>query len=125
MILVIGRIRESRQDLRRKVGIISKEQVAFDEIKIALRTSLEVARENSSKAGGIEGGGKWGDKFVFGTKDEQSLIIFSLKNLRKEAARVEEEMEVGSTDGEFRERSDWRVDHSFLGCLAHWETKLW
>jgi len=58
MILVIGRIRESRQDLRRKVGIISREQVALDEIKIAFRTSLEVARENSAKTGGIEEGGK-------------------------------------------------------------------
>ena len=125
MILVIGRIRESRQDLRRKVGIISREQVAFDEIKIALRTSLEVARENSSKAGGIEGGGKWGDKFVFGTKDEQSLIISSLKNFRKEVAKIEEEIEVGSTEGGLRERRDWRVDHSFLGFLAHWEIKVW
>ena len=41
MILVIGRIRESRQDLRRKVGMISREQVALDDIKIAFRTSLE------------------------------------------------------------------------------------
>ena len=41
---------------------------------------------------------------TFGTRDEHNLIIFSLKNLRKEAASVEEEMEVGSTDGEFRER---------------------
>ena len=122
MILVIGRIRESRQDLRRKVGIISREQVALDEIKIAFRTSLEVARENSAKTGGIEEGERWGEELTFGTRDEHSLIISSLKNLRKEAARVEEEMEVGSTDGEFRERRDWRVDHSFLGCLAHWVT---
>ena len=45
MILVIGRINESRQDLRRKVGIISREQVAFDDIKIAFRTSLEVVKK--------------------------------------------------------------------------------
>ena len=57
MTLVIRRIRESGQDLRRKVEIISREQVAFDEIKIAFRTSLEVARENSEKTGGIEEGG--------------------------------------------------------------------
>ena len=56
MILVIGRIRESRQDLRRKFGILSRQQVALDEIKIAFRTSLEVARENSAKTGGIEEG---------------------------------------------------------------------
>ena len=123
--MVIGRIRESRQDLRRKVGIISKEQVAFDEIKIAFRTSLEVARENSEKAGGIEEGGIWGEEFILGPKAEQSLIIFSLKNLRKEVSKVEEEKELGSTDGGLRERRDWRIDHSFLGFLAHWEIKFW
>ena len=80
MILVIGRIKESRQDLRRKVGIISREQVAFDEIKIAFRTSLEVARENSDKTGGIEDSGKWGEELTLGTRDEQSLIIFHWKN---------------------------------------------
>jgi len=125
MILVIGRINESRQDLRRKVGIISREQVAFDENKIAFRTSLEVARENSDKTGGIEEGGKWGEELTFGTRDEQSLIILSLKKLRKEVAKVEEDIEVGSTDGGLRERIDWRVDHSFLGFLAHWEIKCW
>ena len=57
----IGRIRESRQDLRRKVGIISREQVALDENRIAFRTSLEVARENSGNTGGIEEDGKWGE----------------------------------------------------------------
>ena len=113
MIFVIGRIRESRQDLRRKVGIISREQVAFDDIKIAFLTSLEVARENSAKTGGIEEGGKWGEDLTSGTKDEQSFIIFSLKNFRKEVAKVEEEIEVGSTDGGLRERRDWRVDHNF------------
>ena len=60
MIVVIGRIRESRQDLRRNVGIVSSEQVAFDEIKIAFRTSLGLARENSTKPGGVEVGGKCG-----------------------------------------------------------------
>ena len=45
MIVVIGSIRESIQDLARKVGIITREQVALDEIKIAFRTSLQVARK--------------------------------------------------------------------------------
>jgi len=43
---------------------------------------------------------------TFGARDEQSLTIFSLKNLRKELAKVLEEMEVGSTDGGLRERRD-------------------
>jgi len=56
MILVMGSIRESIQDLRRNVGIVSREQVAFDEIKIALRTSSELAGENVVKDGGAEVG---------------------------------------------------------------------
>ena len=89
MILVIGRIRESRLYLRRNVGIISRGQVALDGIKIVFRNSFEVARENYVKTGGIEEG----EKLTFETRDEHSLIIFSLKHLRKEAARVEEEIE--------------------------------
>ena len=56
MILVMGSIRESIQDLRRNVGIVSREQVAFDEIKIAFRTSAELAGENVVKDGGVEVG---------------------------------------------------------------------
>ena len=84
-----------------------------------------MARENSAKTEGIEEGRKWGEEFAFWTKDEQSLIIFSLKNFRKEVAKVEDEIDVGSTDGGLRARRDWRVDHSFLGFLAHWEIKFW
>ena len=43
--------------MRRNVGIVSREQVAFDEIKIALRTSSELAGENVVKDGGAEVGG--------------------------------------------------------------------
>ena len=43
---------------------------------------------------------------IFGTRDEQSLIILSLKKLRKEVAKVEEDIEVGGTDGGLRERRD-------------------
>jgi len=38
MMLVIGVIRESRQDLRRKVGMVSREQVALEDIRMACRT---------------------------------------------------------------------------------------
>ena len=57
IIFVIGRIRESRQDLSRKVGMISREQVELDESKTAFRTSFGLARENSEKDGGVEVGG--------------------------------------------------------------------
>ena len=53
MILVMGSIKESRQDLRRKVGIISREQIAFDERRIAIRTSAGLAEEKVVKGGGI------------------------------------------------------------------------
>jgi len=57
IIFVIGRIRESRQDLSRKVGMISREQVELDDTKTAFRTSSGLARENSEKGGGVEVGG--------------------------------------------------------------------
>ena len=121
----MGSIKESRQDLRRKVGMVSREHVAFDDIKIAFLTSSGLAGGNVAKDGGIERGALWGEESIFGTREEVSLIILSLKNLRKELANVEEDTEVGSTAGEFRERSDWRVDHSFLGCFAHWKIIFW
>ena len=56
MILVIGRIRESRQDLRRKVGMISREQVELDETKTAFWATSGLTRENSAKDEGVEMG---------------------------------------------------------------------
>ena len=49
-------------------------------------------------------------------RTEQSLVILSLKNLRKEAARVEEEVELGSVGGGFRERRLSNADQSLRGC---------
>ena len=105
--------------------MISREQEELDDIKTALRTSTGLASENSEKDGGVEVGGIWGEALVFETRDEQSLTILSLKNSRKEVARVEEEIEAGSGDDDLRERRDYRVDHSFLGCFEHWEIKFW
>jgi hypothetical protein len=39
IIEVIGNTKQSRQDLRRKVGMISREQVALEEERIAVLTS--------------------------------------------------------------------------------------
>ena len=50
---MIGLIRASRQDFRRKVGIGSKLQVALEEESIALRTSGSVAGEKIDKEGGV------------------------------------------------------------------------
>ena len=97
MILVMGCIKESRQDLRRKVGIVSRQQVAFEDIRIALRTSSELDGEKVVRDGGIVAGGKCGEEPGLGVRDEDNLTILSLKKLRKEFARVKEDIEVGRT----------------------------
>ena len=47
---------------------------------------------------------------------EQSLVILSLKNLRKEAARVGVEMVLRSAGGGFRDRRLLNADQSLRGC---------
>ena len=54
MMLVMGLKRESRQDLRRKVGIVSREQVALEDIRMAWRTPSWLVGEKVSKDGGVE-----------------------------------------------------------------------
>ena len=46
MIVVMGEIKEPRQDLRRKVGMVSRDQVALEADRIALRTSSGLVGEN-------------------------------------------------------------------------------
>src|SRR2546425_1141 len=58
MMLVIGVIRESRQDLRRKVGMVSREQVALEDIRMACRTSSWLVGEKVLKGGGLQEGGR-------------------------------------------------------------------
>src|SRR6267154_4099457 len=63
MRVVIGKMRTSRQDLRREVGMKSREQVALEEDKIAERTSAVVAgRKEKGKKGGGGGGGVGGGR---------------------------------------------------------------
>ena len=83
--LVIGRMSESRQDLRRWVGIGSKGQVALEEEMIALRTSSSVAGAKLVIIGGMEEGEEWGELkwLLMGFKDEQSLDILSVKKSMK------------------------------------------
>ena len=49
---VMGGTRESMHDFRSFVGITSREQVEFEEERIALRTSRVVAKGNSERSGG-------------------------------------------------------------------------
>src|SRR3989442_14048131 len=49
MMLVMEVMRESRQDLRRKVGIVSREQMALEDIRMARRTSSWLVGEKVLK----------------------------------------------------------------------------
>src|ERR1051325_3727000 len=84
MIVVMGWIRASRQDLRSWVGMESRAQVALEEIIIAFRTSASVVGEKNDKDGGGNCGGECRE--IMGVpwtiKEEQSLAILSLKKTR-------------------------------------------
>ena len=53
IIVVIGCSKEFRQDFRRKIGIISREQDALDDIKIAFCTSPGLAGRKLGRVGGV------------------------------------------------------------------------
>ena len=57
--LVIGKIKVSRQDLMSRVGMVSKEHVESDVVKIARRTSSSVAYQKPDKLGGGLVGAAW------------------------------------------------------------------
>ena len=59
--VVIGRRRDSMQDLRSLVGMRSSEHVEFEEERIAFRTSSGVAKVKLDSTGGGIGGGGSGD----------------------------------------------------------------
>ena len=56
--LVMGVMRESRQDLRRKVGIVFREQEALKGIRMARRTSSWIVEEKLLKDGELKVGGR-------------------------------------------------------------------
>jgi len=117
--VVIGARRESRQDSMSLVGMGSSRQVEFEDERMTRRTSSCDAGDRLSSGGGGNGGG--GCKTCVGTeagegRTEQSLVILSLKNLRKESARVEDEAAFGSVGGGFRERRLLNADQSLRGC---------
>src|SRR6267154_5665694 len=120
MRVVIGKTRTSRQDLRREVGMKSREQVALEEDKIAERTSAVVAgRKDERSGGGGGGGGRGGEEKgrEEEEKEEVSLRILSPKKLKKEVARREGEEEGGRGETDLRERRESREDHNILGSL--------
>ena len=56
IMLVMGSKRESRQDLIRKVGMISRVQEALEDLRIAALTSSMFAGEKDERRGGARGG---------------------------------------------------------------------
>ena len=53
IIVVMGRAKESRQDLRRKVGMKSRVQEALEEERMACLTSWMLAGRKEEQAGGM------------------------------------------------------------------------
>ena len=54
--LVMGMIRESRQDLSKKVGMMSRVQEALEDLRMAAFTSSGLAGEKLVRQGGTRGG---------------------------------------------------------------------
>ena len=61
IMLVMGSKRESRQDLIRKVGMMSRAQEALEDLRIAALTSAMLAGEKDERQGGTRGGSICGE----------------------------------------------------------------
>lgn len=123
MRVVIGWTRVSRHDLSREVGIISREQVALEEFKMALRTSSTVAGEKLVSRGGGKGGGICIEEASQAGNEEESLDTLSPKNLRKEETSSDGPAKDGSVGRDFRFKRESSADHNFFGWLEHAEIK--
>lgn len=124
IIVVMGRANTSRQDFSRNVGIISREQEALDDRRMACLTSEISAGGKIEKEGGLEGESKWGEDVGSMTKEEESFKIFWWKKLRKELARERGEVELGKISSDLRERRVSSKDQSFFGCWTALEMAL-
>jgi len=78
--LVMGWMRESRQDLSRYVGMTSREQVELEDCRMVDRTSSAVAGRKSERDGGGVGGRVSGVGGWFAGRVDARLVILSLKN---------------------------------------------
>jgi len=110
-------------DLSKRVGMMSRAQVASEAANIAFLTSSVLASDKEFRIGGGIGGEVW-TWLCWSDVDasaEQSLEIFPSKNLRKEDASSEREVANGNDGGHLRESSSSRVDQSWRGlflCLV-------
>jgi len=77
--VVIGWSSASRQDFKRKVGMISSGQVVLEEDRMAVRTSsLEAGTKSERQGGAVDGA----DSVYIGRlvgNEEESFVVFSLK----------------------------------------------
>ena len=74
---VMGTMRTSRQDLRKKVGMRSREQEESDEDWITFLTSSTVAGGKQVSCGGATGGGNTGRDEEEIRREDESLEILS------------------------------------------------
>ena len=113
----MGVIKASIQDLSSLVGIVSREQDESVEDSMRLRISSGEVRSKLDNDGGFDifGGRSFSELLPVDGIDEQSLVILSSKKLRKEVARSEGELVLGSDLGMLRPSKESRVPQSFLG----------
>jgi hypothetical protein len=79
MMVVIGLIKASRQDFKRKVGKISSAHVASEECSMAVRTSSVEAGVKLERQGGGVGGAECEGMAAVGGKEADNFEILSLK----------------------------------------------
>jgi len=116
---VIGGRRAGRQALRSFVGKVSSGQVASDEDRMAVCTSSWDAGRKESRMGGLVGGEVKEEAGEMVCKLAESVVILSLKNLRKDCVSWDGEIPDGSDKGSLRESRELRVVQSWRG-LSCW-----
>ena len=98
---VIAGRRASRQDLSNLVGRKSRGQVESDMDNMTVLTSVSVVRAKLDKSGGGDGGFMCGE-ILSGCRAEASLVILSLKKVKKEDGRSPGELTEGNGEEEER-----------------------
>jgi len=101
------------EDFNKGVGMMSRLQVALEEVRMACITSVGDAGVNESSVGGRMGGAMCGS--VHSVKTEESRAILPSKNRRKEETSWDNGVPVGRIFGDFCESKELSVDQSWRG----------
>ena len=109
-----GSRRASRHDLVSFVGRKSREQVESDMDKIAAFTSDSVTKAEVKRVGGTLTGSVCRE-ILSDCRKEYSLVILSLKNLRKQVERGSVELIEGSDKEADLDRREFTKVQSFRG----------